>query len=260
LPMLETAFFRYRPGRSLVHRLDPRLKIALAALATAAAASAGPVGLTVLTALLCALFAAAGFAPALGRGSTPGVLRALLPLSLMIVLGRGFGDTEGPRWLAFSLPGLLSGLLYAWRLAVMALSGSLLVASTTSGALRAALAWILSPLPRRVGARTATMAGIMMASLPLLAREISEVKLARAARLADRARPLSRRMVSMARPFVYKTLLRADTLSAAMEARCYSYAACAVTAAPLTTPDAGQWAAFFACALIMAGIILFLPR
>ncbi len=276
MPKAETAFFQYRPGRSPLHLLDPRLKLALAALATAAAACAGPAGLAGLFALACALFVMAGFAPALGRGlparearlpsmgSTPalgrgftpalGGLRALLPLCLIVVLGRGMTEAEGPRWLVFSPPGLLSGLLYAGRLAVMALFSSLLVASTTTGALRSALGWILSPFPRRLRARTVTMAGIAMASLPLLAREMAEVRLARAARLADRARPLSRRLLSMARPLVRKTLLRADTLSAAMEARCYSDA---VKAAPLPAPGVGQWIAFFACTGLMIGIIVF---
>ncbi len=231
MPRAETAFFQYRPGRSPLHLLDPRLKLALAALATAVAAYAGPMGLAGLFALVCALFVMAGFAPSSGG------LRALLPLCLIVVLGRGMGEAEGPRWFVFSLPGLLSGLLYAGRLAVMALFSSLLVASTTTGALRSALGWILSPLPRRLRARTVTMAGIAMASLPLLAREMAEVRLARAARLADRARPPSRRLLSMARPLVRKILLRADTMSAAMEARCYSDA---VTAAPLRASGNGS--------------------
>ncbi len=323
MPRAETAFFQYRPGRSPLHLLDPRLKLALAALATAAAAYTGPLGLAGLLALVCALFAMAGFEPRApgapaaipsrgvprrgsgalrhptlrlpryARQAAAGLgLRALLPLCLIVVLGRGMGEAEGPRWFVFSLPGLLSGLSYAGRLAVMALFSSLLVASTTTGALRSALGWILSPLPRRLRARTVMMAGIAMASLPLLARETAEVRLARAARLADRARPLSRRLLSMARPLVRKILLRADTMSAAMEARCYSDAACAegahnnrfftanaprgdswlrsrqreprrayaAAAAPLPAPGVRQWIAFFACAALMIGLMFFRSR
>ncbi len=244
--MAESPLPGCRPGRSAVHRLDPRLKLALAVLATAAAAAAGPAGLLALLALAAAAHGVAGLAP--GRGT----VRALLPLAALIVASRGLTVPGGSRWLLFSLAGLRLGVVYALRLLVMALAGSLFVSSTTATALRAAVAWILRPLPRGRGARAAMMAGLTLASLPLLARELEQIRLARVARLADRHPSLRERILSFARPLLRKTLLRADTLAAAMEARCWSE-----TAAPARLPGLRpwEWAASAAAAAALAAAL-----
>ncbi len=237
--MAELTFLGYRAGRSPVHRMDVRLKLGLTALATVAAGAAGPAGLASLAAFTGALYAVAGFAPAAGG------LRALLPLAAIVTAGRALAEPGGA--------GLISGLFYSARLLLMALLGSLLASSTTVAALRAALSWLLQPLHRRVGARAAAMAGLVMASLPLLGREVELVRLARAARLAERARSMRERALSLLRPLVRRSLLRADTLAAAMEARCWSDAA---AGPPLPAPKAWEWAAFSASAAAICAAAL----
>lgn len=241
--MDELLFLGYRPGLSAVHRLDPRLKLAIAVLATAAAAACGPAGLLALLAAAAAWHCVAGFAPAAGG------VRALLPLAALIVAARGLTEPGAARWLLFSVAGLRLGLLYSLRLLVMALVGTLLVSTTTAAALRAAIGWLLRPLPRGYGARAATMAGLVMTSLPLLSAELREIRLARAARLADRRRSFRQRALSLVRPLLRKALLRSDTLAAAMDARCYSQA---VRPAPLPAPRPWEYAAFAAAAAAIA--------
>ncbi len=249
--MAEITLLGYRPGRSAVHRLDGRLKLALAILATAAASAAGPPGLLALLAMVAAAHVAARLAPA------PAALRAIAPLAALVVVTRGLSEPAGPRVLFFSVDGLALGAVYALRLLVMALTGSLLASTTTTMALRASIAWVLRPLPRRAVNRASTMAGLVMGSLPLISRELDRIREARAARLAERRRSFRERALSLARPLLRKTLLRADTLAAAMDSRCYSESA---RPAPLRGPAPWEWAAFglAACAVAAAAALTFL--
>jgi biotin transport system permease protein len=237
--MADLSFLGYRAGRSPVHAMDARLKLGLTALATVAAGTSAPAGLAVLAVLAAAFFALAGFAPA------PRALRALLPLAAIVVAGRTLAEP--------GTAGLLGGLLYCARLLLMALLGSLLASTTTVAAFRAALAWLLRPLRAGVGPRAAAMASLAMASLPLLGRELELLRLARAARLAEKNRSIRERALSLLRPLVRRSLLRADALAAAMEARCWSEAA---AGPPLPAPRPWEWGAFAGSALATAAAFL----
>jgi energy-coupling factor transporter transmembrane protein EcfT len=245
--MSDVPLLGYRAGTSPVHRLDVRLKLVLTAAATAVAAAAGPPALLALLAVTAALYGVAGLAP---QRST---LKAVAPLALIVVAGRALSGPVPAGWLFISPAGVLAGLLYALRLAEMALLGALLAHTTTATALRAAIAWLLRPLPASVGLRAATMAGLVMSSLPVLARQAAEVQAARAARLAERAPRVTERILSLVRPVLRKTLLRADTLAAAMEARCYRESG---SPPPLGAPRAWEWAAFASALLVMASVAL----
>jgi energy-coupling factor transporter transmembrane protein EcfT len=245
--MADAPLLGYRAGTSPVHRLDVRLKLAVAAAATGIAATGGPPALLALLAIATALYGVAGLAP---QRST---LKAVAPLALIVVAGRAVSGPVPAGWVLVSPAGFVEGLLYALRLAEMALFGALLAHTTTATALRAAIAWLLRPLPDGVGLRAATMAGLVMSSLPIVARQVAEVQAARAARLAERAPRLAARVLSLVRPVLRKTLLRADTLAAAMEARCYRETG---SPPPLGAPRAWEWAAFASMLLVMASLTL----
>lgn len=162
----------YRPGVSVLHRLDPRLKGVLAPLLVAAVfAGHNTVQLGVMTLILSVAWWLGGEQLAALAG-LPRTLRWLLLFTLLVHLLFAPGHTLfGLSWL--SADGLASGLFACWRL-LLALAVALLLAATTPpDALAAAFAWLLRPL-ERLGvpvAAGAEMLRMVLHFIPLLRDE-----------------------------------------------------------------------------------------
>ena len=230
----------YIPGTSVVHTLDPRAKLTVAALAVVAlfAVPTWPV----LTAILAISLLAARIAGIPLRYS----LRVLVPVAFIAaftVAANALSVSEAARAaahaagvavdlgpLTLSLPGLARGLFFALRLAAMMLATTLVTLTTSPVALTDGMATMMRPTAR-LGVPVddiATMLSIALRFIPTIIDEVDRIVTAQTARGArfDVGSPLTRARawIPVIVPLFVQMFRRADTLALAMEARCYGSA------------------------------------
>lgn len=246
--MAELNVFGYRPGSSPVHRLDVRCKLASLLLLTAAVAVAGPAAIAPLSLGLLLLW---------GVPRIPlrrlGAEMAAFALFLLLIFAVRAAVTPGEpliRWGAVTITreGLQAGVLVVWRLAMILALGLLFLTTTRPAHLKAAVQWLLRPVPFLPARRAATMVGLVVRFIPVLHQQIGETRNALAARTGNQ-RPLSlRRMRYLVLPTLRRVVLAADQLALAMTARGYQE--------QRTDPDL-QAGAGDGLALAVAGGVLF---
>jgi len=214
---------RFVPGDSLLHRLDPRLKLGglpvlvIAAFAANTAGQRG--GLALLAAVL--IFLGGGQWRFFFRGLW--ALRWLFLCTVLLHLLLSPGRTLfGSLWL--SLDGLLRGLLVCEQLALAVVFSSLLTLSTSPAELAAAISSFLLPLSRfGVPARDLSLLLLLVLHFIPILREEALAQVA-ACRLtpdgSDRTRLLERgRAVGrMVAPLLLRLVDRADRLALAVAA------------------------------------------
>jgi energy-coupling factor transport system permease protein len=225
---MKTTIAQYYPGRSPVHRIDPRVKVvAVAILAVALFVRDSFAALTVFAAL-----AVVGLA--VSRVPLVWVWRSLRPLLWLIVLTFVLQAFFGPGdslfhygFLHVSRAGTVQAVYLSLRLIVLVVIGSLLTFTTPAIALTDALAWLGRPL-RRVRVPTeelALMTTIALRFIPTLVQEADTIMRAQRARGADFSHggPVTRvrALLPVLVPLFIVSFRRADDLALAMEARCY---------------------------------------
>lgn len=212
----------YRPGRSRLHRLDPRVKLAAAVLLSVGAMGAGAAGLLLLSAVLFFAAWAAGIPPLRFLAD----LRYFLLLLIAVTLVRAWAVPGPPLvsvWgLTLSRNGVVEGALIAWRLGAVAVVGLLLVATTRTAAIRDALTWLFRPVPWLPEGRIAVMLSLLVRFLPVILLRAGETGDAQRARCVECRRNPVYRLRRFAVPLLRRVFLDADALAAAMDARCYT--------------------------------------
>jgi energy-coupling factor transporter transmembrane protein EcfT len=244
----ELSALTYRPGASALHRLDPRLKLVLAALASAASLHGGAAGLVWLG---CAL--AGGAVCARVRPSTDaGELRWLGLLLAFVFTARAVATDGFPVLTAMGITvtaeGLRDGALVCMRLAIAFLIGAIVVATTRSSEVRAAACWFLKPVPLVPADRIATMLGLLVRFVPMILEESARTAEAQRARAVEQRRNPIYRLSRFGLPLLRRILAVSDRLALAMEARCYTEAR---TAPPLAA-GRRDWVTFAAAAMLLA--------
>ncbi len=246
--MAELTSIGFRTGTSVLHRLDPRTKQILLMVFGLAALFGDERFLLLASALVALLLHKAGL-----RASTiVRETRYFLYLLIFVFAVRAisFTDQFHP---VISAEGLSEALFFCWRLLLIVLMGLLLVSTTRTSDIRAAIIWFLKPLPLVDEKMAATMVGLLVRFLPLIlfqAREIDE---------GMRARGIERRRNPLVRPVRFSVALfrrvfvRADELVETMQARCYSEQR---TLPQLRFSAADGWAAGFG---LLALLTAFLP-
>ena len=225
----DALFGRYWAADSFVHRLDPRTKLV------------GTIALVVI--MFCAgNFWALGFVAlavvalfALARIPFTQALRSIAPLAFIIVLTALFNlfFVQGGEvyvdwgWLKISAEGASLAAFTAVRLTLLLLSGSLLTLTTTTLDITEAFERLLWPL-RRIGVPAHEFALVMGIALRFLPQFVDEFRTIRAAQLSRGAKLASSptrsglaSLTSLLVPLFASAFRHADTLSAAMDARCY---------------------------------------
>jgi energy-coupling factor transport system permease protein len=223
-------FGQFVPIDSSVHRLEPRVKLALVACYTVMLfSSSGWVGLGLATAL-------AVFALLLSRVPPHLALRGLRPVAVLLLITVAM---NGLRWnptdslvsfgsLGVSRSGLMTGLFFATRIVLLVLGTSLLTLTTSPVALTDALSRLMLPLrPLRFPVDdVAMMFSIALRFIPTTAEEAEKIVVAQAARGArfDEGGLLARTRawVPVLIPLFVNLFRRADNLAVAMESRCYT--------------------------------------
>lgn len=220
-------FGRYWPADSPLHRLDPRTKIlgSIALLVIVFCAGTYP-ALLACAVLMFALFACA-------RIPTGQALKSIAPLLFIIVITAVLnllfvqGGTVYARAgaLVISQEGVHAAVFLSIRLTLLLLSGSLLTMTTTTLDISDGFERLLAPLARSgVPAHELSLViGIALRFLPQFVDELCTIKAAQESRgggIAARHGGTSR-LTSLIIPLFTSAFRHANTLSGAMEARCY---------------------------------------
>lgn len=219
---------QYLPTDSVLHRLDPRVKIFLLLFVLAAVFFyASLTHYIVYTVCLLALT---------GAGRVPlrlllSSVRPILPIVIFTFLVHVF-TMEGTAIFSvagFSVTaeGIQHGIFISYRLMLLLMYSSLLTFTTPPLLLTDAMEWILSPF-RRVGVPAHELAMMMTIALrfvPTLLEEAEKIMLAQRARGVDFSGSIWQRIKSFIPilvPLFISSFRRADALALAMEARCYT--------------------------------------
>jgi len=221
---------QYFPGNSIIHRMDPRMKLVLV------------VAIIVLIFLMDTLvgnlvvFGFLVLTIILSRVNIKFVLRGLKPLWFIIiltfVLNTFFysGGTEMFSWWVFrvSEEGLMNAVRLAVRLIFLITATTMLTLTTSPIALTDGIESLLKPLKRVKFPvhELAMMMTIAMRFIPTLIEETDKIMKAQTARGAefDSGSIFKRAagMVPLLVPLFVSAFRRADELAFAMESRCYN--------------------------------------
>lgn len=222
------SFGSYVPGDSCVHRIDARIKLTL--------------GIAFIVALLCGhTFASLGIAAAfvfltyvLARIPAGKALRSLAPLMVivLIVVVLNLFTQQGGETLVqlgifrISMGGVQAAGFMGVRLTVMMLGMSLITLTTPTIELSEAFEKMLAPFARfgLPAHELGMIMGIALRFMPQFATELATVyhaQVSRGARLSNSPVHGVRMVSSLMIPLFASVFRHAETLSFAMDARCY---------------------------------------
>ena len=215
--MGELTTIGFNPGHSTFHRLDPRTKQALLIGFSVISLWGSLAFLALLSAVLLFGFHAADV-------SIRRLIRQIqyfIFFLCVIFCVRTLTFSSG--WIP-TFDGVLIGetLVVCWRLLLVVLMGLLLMATTRTTDIRAALVWYLKPVPLVDEKMAATMVGLVVRFLPVILFQAAEISDAQRARGIDRRKNPLVRLLRFSIPLFRRVFLSADELVAAMQARCYN--------------------------------------
>ncbi len=219
---------QYFPGNTMLHRLDPRVKIILLiAFLVEVFAFTSWRAYAVLSALTVAMIV-------VSRVPFGMLMKSLKPLwwiiafTFVIHIFSTPGEELCHIWLfSLTLEGVLQGLLICLRLVLLILMSSLLTFTTSPLELTDAVECLLSPF-RRFGVPAHELAMMMTIALrfvPTLIEETDRIMKAQRSRGANfttgSIKSRLQNLVPVLVPLFLSAFRRADELALAMEARCY---------------------------------------
>lgn len=220
---------QYLPGNTVIHRLDPRMKIILTIVYIAMVfCVTSPVWYVIplLFVALCAKLAGLTFKQLL---KTIRPLRFLLVLTFILNMFFSSGTTVWLQWgfLKITEEGFLLALHFSMRLIFLVIGTSMLTLTTSPVALSDGIEMLLKPLKviRFPAHELAMMMTIALRFIPTLIEETDKIMKAQMARGADfesgNLMKRAKAMVPLLVPLFVSAFRRAGDLAMAMEARCY---------------------------------------
>jgi len=222
-------FGRYWPGESALHRMDPRAKLLLSlAFMVAVFCAASWPGLIACGLFVTCFYFAAGIPLSQALRSIAPFLFLVVFTALLNVFFVQGGEVYFQWWIVcISEAGLKQAAFIACRLFILLLGVSLLTLTTTTLDLTEAFEQLLKPLQRFgfPAHEMGMMMGIALRFLPQFMfelRTIYQAQVSRGARIS--ANPFkggTRALTSLIVPLFTSAFRHAETLSYAMEARCY---------------------------------------
>ena len=217
--MAELSVFGYRHGRSLVHRLDVRCKLISLLLLTAAVVAAPPLAMGPISLGIILLWVSLRLhLRRLGHE-----IRLFLVFLVAVFMIRALSTPGVPvvdwQGLSVSREGLHQGAVVVWRLLMVMALGLVFVSTTRPSHLKAAVQWLLGPVPFVPAHKAATMVGLIVRFIPVLHQQVNETRSALAARGGGRRR--LRQIRYLVLPTMRRVVLAADQLALAMLARGY---------------------------------------
>ncbi len=219
---------QYFPGNSLLHRMDPRVKVSLLLVFIIGIFLFDTAGAyALLSLLLVSLFHVSGIPLRMMAKSLRPLLWIIL-FTFFIHLFSTPGEEFGRFWIfSVTWEGLRQGSFICLRLILLILFSSLLTFTTSPVKLTDALERLLSPW-KRIGVpahELAMMMTIALRFIPTILEETDKIMKAQQSRGADfsTGNLLQRvkHIVPVLVPLFISSFRRADELAMAMEARCY---------------------------------------
>ena len=222
---------QFFPGRSVIHRLDPRTKIILATLFIVSVFVANnPVSflfLTVFTVIMILLSKIS--LKVIIKGVKPIIFIVIFTALINIFLTKGEGAPLFSFWvIEIYTEGIARALMMAFRVILLIVGTSILLTYTTSPiSLTDGLESLLSPLKVvKVPVHTfAMMMSIALRFIPTLVEETEKIMNAQKSRGADfTSGSLVQRgkaLIPILVPLFVSSFKRAEELATAMECRCY---------------------------------------
>jgi len=215
--MGELTTIGFKPGRSQLHQLDPRAKQLILMVLSVASLQGDIPFLTATSALMTVLFFSAGLQ----------IRRLFLEMRyflfflsfIFLIRAISLNDHHLP---AITMDDAEVALTVCWRLLLVVFMGVLLMSTTRTADIRAALIWGLKPLPFVNEKMAATMVGLVVRFLPLILLQANEIGDAMRARGIEKRRNPSIRLIRFTITLFRRVFLRADTLVDTMQARCYT--------------------------------------
>jgi len=221
---------QYIPRTSLIHSLDPRIKILFVILLSLIILNSGAFTALIITIFLVFLLPASRIHPRQILRSLKPVIPFLLLLFLLhLLLTEGEPIPTFPQWrVTVTYAGLFKGIMVTWQFMLLIISASYLTITTPPTALVNGLERLLRPF-RIVGVPShdvAVMVSVALRFVPTFLEEIRNIREAQMSRGADlKTGSIYRRIryiVSMLIPLIGNAFRRADELATAMESRGYA--------------------------------------
>lgn len=221
---------QYFPGTTIVHRLDPRIKLVLTVLYIVAlflAKHVASYGLMLVVLLVCIALSKVGFKPIL-RGMKPILIIIVITGILNLFYTPGTGTPLIEFWI-FNVyaEGIWSAFFMVLRIAMLIACTFLLTYTTSPIMLTDGLERLLGPLKkiRMPVHELAMMMSIALRFIPTLIEETDKIMSAQKARGADfdtgNLVQKAKSLIPLLVPLFISAFRRADELAIAMECRCY---------------------------------------
>ncbi|MCL2295057.1 MAG: energy-coupling factor transporter transmembrane protein EcfT [Spirochaetes bacterium] len=271
--MAQITFFRYIHKDTILHRMDPRLKLlCLLLLSLSASLAAEPCHYFVpLFIVAIALFAA--------RLPILALLRDMWFFALLIIIvlvSNAFNVPGDPipeqifgtkiiSWIklpdtlrypefilqSVSVQGVVAGLRFAGRLILILMVCTVMTGTTSLLAFKNTIEWFLRPIPFIPEVRVATIINLVFVLIPVIFDTYTEMMNAQKSRCVGLRKNPFKRVSFIAFPLLSRTLRRADEIVYAMESRCYSETR---TRAEFRTNKI-DWLVFSVCLAILLFVI-----
>ncbi len=219
-------FFRYVPGDSFLHRLDPRVKITgMMIVSISIFMSSSLREMSSLSLIFFLLFLVSSISPKIIFGT---VRPMLLFLVVILILQFFLMDGEPVFYIMgheATYEGLRHGILLTLRFLFLLMFASLLTATTAPSLITAGMERMLRPLPlRKLGVSSfdlATMVFLSLHFVPFLYGSFSHLRDAQISRGLDMRRNPFGAVYSLSVPMVRISITSAEEVAVAMESRCY---------------------------------------
>ena len=219
---------QYYPGNSIIHKLDPRVKLMGTLVFIVTLFAFGSVG-----SYICATIALA-IVITLSRVPLSFILRGLKAIFILMVITALFnlfltpGTVIWRFWkLTITAEGLRMTIHMAFRLTYLIVGSSIMTLTTTPIQLTDAIEYILKPF-KKIGVpahEIAMMMTIALRFIPTLLDETDKIMKAQQARGADfdtgNLIQKAKALIPILVPLFISAFRRAEELAMAMEARCY---------------------------------------
>lgn len=222
------SFGSYCPGKSLLHRMDPRAKLLLGCAFIAVLLSAQVPAALAVSALFVAGFYLVARIPATKAVQSLAPLLAIVIIVAVLNLFTASGGEVLVDWgiLKIREGGVHACLFMGARLTIMMLGMSLITLTTMTNDLTEALERLLSPFARfgLPAHELGMIMGIALRFMPQFASELATIyhaQVSRGAKLSNSPVRGVRMLSSLMVPLFTSVFRHAETLSSAMDARCY---------------------------------------
>ncbi|MDK2833261.1 MAG: energy-coupling factor transport system permease protein [Methanolobus sp.] len=223
---MSTLLFRYVPGNSFLHMLDPRVKITAMLVASISIFMSSTFReMAAILLVFYLLLLISSVSPRVVFGSLRPMLIFLALIFTLQLFLTGGDPLFSLMGLDATYQGLVKGSLLILRFILLLMFASLLTATTSPSMMTAGIERMLRPLPsRKFGISSFDLATMMFLSLhfvPLLYESFNHLRDSQISRGLDAKKNPARALYSLSVPMIRTAFSSAEDVAVAMESRCY---------------------------------------